>query len=490
MSRKKPLVKVHQDISYKAAHLHSLPYEILVEIFQYLHDDLKSLLLLSLTCSKFNSIVNKNLMYREVRLNGVRNFRRFTSVHIPMMTLSKRFSLSSQLLQSQQQQLNPSSKINLIYELEVSNPPTKAAGNVKTTIAGSYNIEGITGSNHSKDTDHKDYVNSLVNILRESYSLKILVISEISPLFSFPESHHHELSPSSGNSFFLSWKHRNPPKRSLDKLVLKSQSGWSIPFKYSHISSLFEVYDTIEELVLYNFVIDESKLQAPVTTKKPIIINKLTLLSCTFLLPTNRTTKRKPCDIFLHISHLQLYNISSGKDLSVIDFIKTNNMLSKITIDFTSPVFYGSSATFNFARYNLFFKLLCSGSGAYSNLKELEFINFTLLDSHGHLHQVEKADNNDSDQERDDWVEPPSDTFESLLRFLLSIPLLTITLKERPEGPMTCVNCGTTKEVSRPKRSYCDWLTILKPLVKQNEKCNVKILGHKGNVLFKKEVES
>lgn len=360
-------------------------------------------------------------------------------------------------------------------------PPAKQSGNTTMKIAGSYNVEISRRDQHD---EYIEYTTTLLNIFRESYSLKHVIISEISPQFEFPNP--HSIPEEKPYTLSLFSKAKSPPTRILTSLTLKAQSGWSIPFKFNHLSAILNVYGAIDELILHNFIIDELKLSNTQSKLSiPMVINKLTLNSCTFILDKNsRTGKRNPSVIFQAVSELKLLNISSGKDLSVIDFIKLNKILRKITIDFGSPVFYDSSSTFNFARYNLFFKLLCSGQGAYSNIKELSFINFSLLDNYGHTHHMETKE-----EESDDWVAPATDTFETLLSYVSTIPKLTITLVDRPEGPMKCVNCGTTKDKPRKKNRYSDWVLLLRPLLRANKNCMVEVLNHRDKLLFRREIE-
>lgn len=481
IGRKKQLTPKRTDIHYPVAHLHLLPYEILVYIFECIGaSDTKTLLLVSLTCTKFNSIVNKAVLYHQVKLLGVRSFDKFVAAHIPTINiLTRRFLLGLE------QVTDPSTKINLIRSLELSNPPVRESENTKTRIAGTYDVEFETRS--GRKTEYQEYVTALINILRDSYSLDAIVLSEISPSFAFPD-----LPVAGGStagslelsSLLLKWRTRPRPQRLLASLTLKPQSGWSIPFRLLLISSFLVVYDSINELVLHNFVIDEAKLQLQSAPSKPIVIDRLTLYSCTFVPSTVRSAgKRKPYSAFQSVSWLTLHHITAEKDLSVIDFIKANLGLRKISIDFASPIFYHPNKLFRFERYNLFFKLLASGHGAYATLKELEFLNFSLLDSYGHLHHIDKSA---AQEERDDWVEPPADTFESLLSNVAAIPKLTIVLKSRPETFVTCVNCGITKESQKRSKTLHEWRVLLKPLILANDMCNIEVLAHNHKTLFSK----
>ncbi|CAK7903842.1 hypothetical protein CAAN1_09S00518 [[Candida] anglica] len=460
-----------KEIRYPAAHLHSLPFEILLEVLQHLTDDINNLLSMALVCHKFNSIINKAFLYNTVTLNGSRKFSKFAISHIPTVrSLAKKFS----------SQVEASSKVNLIQTLILINPPTKETQQSKTKIAGTYDIESM--SRRGQDTEYDSYVTSLTNFCKESYSLKNLILSELPPQFAFPIDSDEGSSNSSGSNggLFSSWK-REKPKRTLSTLVLKAQSGWSMPFKYSHISTIISVYDQINELILQNFIVDEGRLSSYQTTQN-IEIETLTLKSCAY---TNRPTKRVPSFIFKNVNHLKLLNVSSVKDLSVIDFVKSNNNLNKLTIDFNSSVFYESTPNFerafNFTRFNSFFKLLCSGSGSYSNLNEIELVNFSLWDEHGHRHNIDEV-SKDSDQ--DDWVAPSTDTFETLLSYLSNIPSLRIMLKDRTMET-SCIKCGAIQSPGILETlGYCSWERLLSPVIKANEKCKIRLLSFSGNVLF------
>ena len=252
---------------------------------------------------------------------------------------------------------------------------------------------------------------------------------------------------------------------------------------------MFNVYGAIDELVLHNFVLDDLKLTS---SSKIGGINKLVLFSCIY---SNSLSKKVPnqkkrCpDILAEVTELRLLNILSGSDLSVIDVIKQNGKLSKLTLDLDSQVFYlmtknsSNEKQFNFARYNLFFKLLCSGQGFYANLTELELINFDLFDSFRHKHKIKEED-----EDNDDWVAPLTDTFESLLTYLSTIQNLSIVLKERPKKVRTCIKCGFTKSEQPDKKIHSlnnrEWSILLHPLLSENEDCTVKIFDHKGNRVF------
>lgn len=470
IGRKKVFTKSKQNINYPAAHICSLPVEILLEIFNCFDNDKKTLLKLSLACNKFHLIINKNILYKNITISTLRTFDKFSQAHLPstIYSIAKRFGHNE-----------PSKNINLVKSVHFINPPTRNSSNRKTNIAGSYDVESV--NSRDEEVCFNEYRDSFMSLLKEAYGLKAIIISEISPEFSFE----HDI-PSETSHIFSGFKAKKP-SRTIGKLVLKAQSGWSIPFKISHISSLFHVYDTIDELVLHNFVVDDLKLTS--NSSKIGGINKLTLNSCIYIKNSNRKMqnyKKKCPDIFADVSTLRLLNILSEGDLSIIDVVKQNNRLSKLTMDLGSQIFYLASKSsnveknFNYARYNLFFKLLCSGQGSYANINELELINFDLFDGFTHTHI--------RDENKDDWIAPLTDNFESLLVYLSTIKKLTIILKEKPKKVRTCLKCGFTKSEKPDKKILLlnskEWSILLNPLLSANEDCAVRISDHKGNSMF------
>lgn len=473
IGRKKAITKSKGSVNYSTAHLCSLPVEILMEIFNCFENDLKTLLKLSLVCNKFHLIINKNFLYNNIIITTPRKFSKFSQTHLPSgsYSITRRFGHNE-----------PSNNVNLVRSVHFINPPTRNSTNRKTKIAGTYDVESVQSTDEEASFD--DYIHSFTSLLKEAYGLKTITISEISPEFSFP----HDI-PCDTSSVFSSFKSKRPP-RTLGKLVLKVQSGWSRPFRTSHVSSLFNVYGAIDELALYNFVLDDLKL--PSNSSKVGGINKLTLFSCIYSnsLSKKMPSQRKRCpDILTEVTELRLLNILSGGDLSVIDVIKQNGKLSKLTLDLDSQVFYlmiknsSIEKQFNFARYNLFFKLLCSGQGSYANLTELELINFDLFDSFRHKHKTKEED-----EDNDDWIAPLTDTFETLLTYLSTIQNLTIVLKEKPKKVRTCIKCGFTKSEQPDKKIHSlnnkEWSILLNPLLSENEDCTVKLFDHRGNRVF------
>ena len=60
----------------------------------------------------------------------------------------------------------------------------------------------------------------------------------------------------SGSSNIFKRKAPKTKNRRLGKLVMKTQSGWSIPLRNTHLSLIAEYFDVIDELCLVNFIID------------------------------------------------------------------------------------------------------------------------------------------------------------------------------------------------------------------------------------------
>lgn len=478
MGRKKVVLRTRGSVDYARYHLLSLPYEILLQVLDQIKDDIRALLNLSLSCFKLNTIINKTYLYKNLTFKNPYQFSKFSQYHLPIVKSS--FSRKLGLDES-------SSKINYIQSVHLINPPPKDSSNYKTSIAGSYGVE----TNHRTDNqlNYSHFIQSFISLLNEAFGLKTIQISEISPHFTFPD----EITNNDHNYLTRHIK-RPKPKRVLPNLILKGQTGWTLPFKVSHISSIINIYDTIENLSLYNFVINESKL-IEYSIQKPISIITLTLNACLFL---DSSSKKQNCkriapDVFSQTSCLQLFNIQTVQDLSAIDFVKLNSKLLCIVIDFDSKIFFEFNSQdkhFNFSRYNNFFKLICSGQGGYSTLQEIVLLNFDLFDCYGHIHNIREPT---LDEQDDNWIETPTDKFHQLLSHLSRSKNLTIILKETESVVHKCVKCGFTtgdrddpfsdvKTIGTLNRT--EWSILLDPLLSGNKKCNVKILDHSLNSVY------
>lgn len=424
---------------YNKSHLHSLPLELLIQIFNHLRDDIRQLLTLCLVCQKFNGIISKYYIYKLVRFNNIDKFLTFTHIHLP----NKRFGVS-----------DSSTKINFIQSIEFINPPVKDSKDFKTKIAGSYDVESSSKSSNRMTFD--EFTTGLEALMREDYNLKQITILEISPQFAFDDTREE--------SSFLK-KHKKMPKRTLHKLILKAQTGWSILFKLNHLSDLLNVYDSIEELELHNFIIDGVKL-SNVTLLKPLAITLLIFDKCCFM---NRSPRGTFCDLFKYTTAFQMCDIVKSADLSMIDFIKSNNCLNYLSLDLGSGIFYENSS-FNFRAFNPFFKLICSRLGAYAQIKILALDNFDLLYQYNHNHGESSS---------------KTENLTELLRLFSSMPFLLIRVKYTPKTIHTCKKCGFLKtEESTPleKLTKRDWSTLLKPLIDND--AHFKILSHKLELLY------
>lgn len=491
--RLKPSAKL---VTYPYLHLCSLPVEILLAIFAQFDDpenpSYTTLVNLALTCKKFQAIVYKHIFYHHVLLKSPAVFFKFCERHLAPN--------------------HASSKINYIKLLVVKNPPIRDSSNFKLKIAGHYKFEQFSNGN----LGYADFLGCLAHLMNEAYGLKVLSISEISPDFGFPVDTSGTHGSSSGSSsssasaslnFASIWGPKKKPilrnSRTLQKLVLKTQSGWSIPFRLSNISLIFNSFDVVQELELVKFIIDDYKLTVDPCSVK-VHISTLNLNACMYA-PTFKkrhpTKKLIPCPLFEQVTSLNLYNIQTGNDLAIIDFIKLNNRLKTLSLDMASSIFYTTSSSvsvvnpvkkvFNFAKYNRFFKLVCSGHGGYSTLNELILSDFDLVEyfDHNTRHQLELSD-------VDSWVEPSTDNFESFLAFLSSIANLSIILSKNSTVTRvkTCVNCGfttTSNDLNVSSLSASNWTVLLKPLLLSNdEKCNVKVYNHNLHLLFSRTQHS
>jgi hypothetical protein len=338
-------------------------------------------------------------------------------------------------------------------------------------------VESVKQRNASLDYD--EFITFFLGLLHEGFGIKTITLSEIPPQFAFPDI-------AIKKDGFL----RRKVSRTLENLILSSQTGWSIPFRFQHISSILTVFDWINELTLKNFIIDEDKLVSPTPLlQKLIVIEKLTLISCKFISLTKRLHSKDKssyyCELFEHVSHLQLIKLTSGNDLSIIDFVKNKNkQLKELTIDLDSSLFFDFSGEqirfFNFSKFNAFFKLVCSGN-SYSSLTTLNLINFDLFDQHGHIRNVDQTP-------VDDWVNHES--LEKFLTNLNSIPNLTIVLKNPLLSLQVCKKCGfvddnnsNNSKEETTSGAINDWNELLNPLLK-SEALKLRVLNHTYNEVF------
>lgn len=342
---------------------------------------------------------------------------------------------------------------------------------------------------------YQSFVAELKNLLNEAYGLKEIRMTELAPQFGFP--------PPDSSSHFSSIKHhfRAPkPTRSLTKLVLSAQSGWNIPFKLCHLLLFLEVFDQISELKLNNFILNESKLVSE-TFPKPVTVDCLVLTSCIYTQTRRPGQKHECAALFVKTTSLLLEKIRNGADLSLIDFIKVNDHLRRLSIDVSSPIFYVNDPTdfspkFDFTKFNNFFELVCSGQKGYEGLKEVVLTSFDLFNSYSHEHEkntlmcIEEGDEDEDEEKKevlqDPWVKKPKNTFDSFLESLSKVEFLTIVVKEAPKVMHTCKNCGfRVEEESKSISSLLpyEWAIILAPILR-NPLCSVLIYDHALQVLF------
>lgn len=444
---RKKLFATTRLVEYPSLHILSLPNEILFEILAYLHQDLKVLLALAQTCSRFRTLVNKFYLYKDVYFTPSR-FHKFLNSHLPgyNSSLGKRFGWN-----------DCSSQINLINLVHFNKPPTEKSSDDSTIISGSYNVESV----HSrlKRDAYSEFVQGLRYLLKEGFGIKSVTLSEVAPEFKFP----HDSTQGSKVSGFSKLARSS---RTLKHLVISSQDGWSIPFNYAHISLFFSVFNVVNELELTNFIIDKPKLCA--SSQPTLHIEKLTLNSCTFTSQHPDSHKHNTSPLFKSCKTLILRDILLVADLSVIDMIKANNQLSSLVLDIDSDVFYSirsAERTFNFARFNLFFKLLCSGEGGFSKLKTLTLTNFDLLNHCSHKSAAST--------QQDEWVPAPTDNFETFLQYICAIRKLVIHMRRERKGRNRCIRCGYSKVETGDSLSMQhtrgEWSKALKKVCHSNE---------------------
>ncbi|CAK9441080.1 uncharacterized protein LODBEIA_P49490 [Lodderomyces beijingensis] len=423
-------------VEYPNAHLHSLPTEILTRIVEIVADDTRNLLALALTCHRFHGIICKNFLYNSAEFKSPSGFFRFTGQHLSHDT---------------------SNKINYLQTVRFVNPQVPDSSKYKTKIAGSYAVESNTRLTDS--LSYSEFIKSLGTLFAHSYGLQCLEFTEIAPEFAFPG----ELKARHASIFK---KKITKTKRRLNKLVLKSQTGWSIPLRDVHLSLVCKYFDVINELVLVNFIITN-----PINLD--IAINKVTFDSCSY----SSTSSRPSSSAFKDVAALELLRMPSSKELSLIDLVKLDaQKLNTLTIDLSSSMFY-TGKEFNFTRYNPFFRLLCSREGGYARLSTLVLTDFGLFTylQHEDVHS----------QNRDSWIEPPTNNFETFIKYVSNMANLVIVLKRTPVKIQTCKNCGF-KEQSRDKAietlTSQEWEHFLSPLEFHNN--SLRIESYKGIPLY------
>lgn len=458
--------------SYPPLHIHSLPYEILLQIFALVAEDMNSLLLMALVCSKFNSIASKNYLYHTVKFKTDNQFLRFAHAHLPQKkALGRRFGSTES-----------STRINFLRSVHFINPPTNDASTQQVQIAGSYTMDTLSYTGSS----YLDYISCMKLLLTEAYGLKEVRISEISPQFQFPAELMHALSFSAINLRFKTPR----PLRSIEKVVLTAQSGWNIPFKVEHLAIFVHLFGEVEELRLNKFVLSDQKLVC-VPLEKPFVVNSLVLTASIYSEGKRSSSKRVSNPLFAKTSFLLLEDIQNGNDLSLIDYIKCNNTLLRLSIDISSSIFYEIDPTdhkpkFCFHKYNNFFKLVCLRKGGYSTLQEVILTNFDLFNSFAHQHDHLQLIREENEDEEDDWVAPPTNTLEFLMKYLSQVPYLTIVVKEAPAVVHTCVKCGfqvhdPTKRISSLLPH--EWAIIVAPIL-ASKLCSLLIYDHKLRPLY------
>lgn len=381
--------KTRKTREYPAGHVHSLPLELLLEVLNLVENSPKALLNLSLTCSKMNQVVNEYYLYKRASFRDTEAFIKYCDSHVPSThlgtSITKRFSISRRGI-----------KVAYLTQLRLTNPPGRSIDNHSTKIAGSYDVESKSSLDAQKVFDA--YQNLLIALLSQAKCLQDIKITEISPMFEFLPTTY------------------KTKRRNLRSLELSVQSGWSLPFKVLHIAPFLAQFEQIDTLTLHNFILDSERLssQASNSQVQDTEISRLSLHSCTYLRkPTNGK-----CGLISGVKCMQLYSLLSESDLSLIDFVKLNNGLGTLLLDLSLPIFYhyiSAKRAFNFAKFNLFFKLVCLQKGGWKCLTSLVLVGFDL-----------EAFLSEDDPDRESWHEPTH--FEELLQYLSNIPNLDIVL--------------------------------------------------------------
>lgn len=469
---KRPFTKTpRQTTNYPAHHICSLPPEILDRVVLLL--PLKALLALAATCTKLYKFVCKKFLYQDVVLKSPLAVALFASHHLP--------SGAKPMHRIRSTPNEASKMINYIQSVHFVNPPSRVSPHTTIKIVGTYDVGGEIGKNDP--TSFMEWSESVKVLCTECFGLKTLTITDISPSFAFESfDDTHVLSLQKSLSF---WKKTKTPKRSLQTLVLKAQSGWLIPFKFELLAGLRDLFSGIEHLVLHNFIIDDMKL----VTEYPnaaagLAVNRLTLHSCLYHPTLRKSSKpRVNAPLFSQVNALTMNNILSMQDLSLIDFIRLNRKLAWLGIDMASPVFYHKNAIdvqpqFNYQKFNLFFKLVGSKNGTFNNLCCLELSNFDLLSGFAHLHE----------QKHDTSIADSRETMQELFLHISKIANLIIRLPCKVQRIHTCKKCGFKESVERDKDITSllagEWSILLHSVISNNERCNIQVYDYKNILLF------
>lgn len=437
IGRKKVAAAHKKTPQYPLLHIHSFPYEILTRIVRCLGLDRALLLLLGLVCVKFNNLVSKHFLYDLMTFSAV-TFVRFAQLHLPKSLLI-RFGNE------------PSARINFMRLVHLVNPPVMTNPRAENLIAGTYHLGTVDSKLQEK---YLAFVGMLKSLLSEAYGLKEIRVSEILPHFEFPSEYLKNKTM---------WLRPRKPIRLLEKVVLASQSGWSILFKPTLILLFVHIYDRIDILELQNFVLTDK-----LDTFPKVAISTLVSNSCKY-------EKRKFAQqqIWAETESLLLLNIQNGHDLSLIDQVKVNGKLRSLEIDIGLLIFFhmeGQKKRFNFGKYNNLFKLLCLGQGGYSGITTITLVNFDLFDSEPHKHLEAISE------------EEPVNNLEAFLKSLC-VREVILVMKNAPKVVNTCVKCGFQEEAQTRDISTLrpnEWAILLHPIPQE---CTVWIYSHKRELL-------
>lgn len=410
---------------YPLLHLHSIPTEILSEIIANISNK-TDLAHFGETCRRFHNLVRKQL-YRDLYFTSDR-FIQFSLAHLPLV---RKRGIKE-----------PSQCVSVIQLLYIDKPPG-ANTTTQAKIAGAYGIEST-----KTELQYDIFVQSLRVLLDECYGLQRITLDEVATNFSFPPSTKSKLS-------FR--KVPKAPQRRLSRLTLKTQSGWSLPWRISHISAILDKFETIDNLELVNFIIDDDIETSEYSTR----VNQVTFVGCKYLCKRKLTVQ-----LFEKCRVIYLPKITNQLDLSLIDFVRAlAPNLEQLILNMESLIFYVSidgNKRFNFLKYNPFFRLVCLGEGRYSTINHVVLRNFDLAECvkwSGHT--------------GDEWV-VDDNGLTGFLRDLAAVPRLTI---EVISSTKVCVKCGQEDKSTE----HANWHRVLGQL----QKTKLTIIGPNNKILFK-----
>jgi hypothetical protein len=206
---------------YAESSLLGLPLELLRKIIQNI--EVEDWLNLCLTCKYFNQIVNKFFLYQDVKIRTKEKLVKFRK----SISKNKKTNLLSLY----------------VSRIEFIKPIKELQQNTETSIGGfSYSDPQYTDKSES-------YIGLVLEVISLLPNLSDISFRHIAPGFQFPE----------WTSSLKTNAHEHNYYPSIRRLRLSSEPGWSISLR----PNLLWPFGLIDELILYDMVIDSNSLAKP-----------------------------------------------------------------------------------------------------------------------------------------------------------------------------------------------------------------------------------